>query len=239
MDLNNKTAVVTGASKGIGRAISTALAKEGANLILAARTKEKLVEVKRNIDSFNGNSIIVPADMSNEKDILELFDKVKKEFGNLDILINNAGIFIGGNLVDFNISNYEKIMNVNFKAVFLCCQQALKIMIPQRSGFIINISSNVVFKGYPQQAIYSASKNAVVGLTKSMANEVQKDGISVGLVHPGGVDTELIDNARPDINKSDLMPPEDIAKTVIYMLKLSDNSWVDEIIIRRRAAKPF
>lgn len=239
MDLNNKIAVVTGASKGIGRAISIALAEEGVNVVLAARTKEKLMEVKKEIDVHKRNAHIIPADMSNEKDILELFNKVKKEFGKLDILINNAGIFIGGNLVDFNISNYEKIMNVNFKAVFLCCQQALKIMIPQKSGFIINISSNVVFKGYPQQAIYSASKNAVVGLSKSMANEVQKDGISVALIHPGGVNTELIDNARPDINKSDLMPPEDIAKTIIYMLKLSDNSWVDEICIRRRAAKPF
>jgi len=239
MDLNNKIAVVTGASKGIGRAISIALAEEGVNVVLAARTKEKLMEVKKEIDVHKENAHIIPADMSNEKDILELFNKVKKEFGKLDILINNAGIFIGGNLVDFNISNYEKIMNVNFKAVFLCCQQALKIMIPQKSGFIINISSNVVFKGYPQQAIYSASKNAVVGLSKSMANEVQKDGISVALIHPGGVNTELIDNARPDINKSDLMPPEDIAKTIIYMLKLSDNSWVDEICIRRRAAKPF
>ncbi|MCL4384949.1 MAG: SDR family oxidoreductase [Actinobacteria bacterium] len=239
MDLNNKTVIVTGASKGIGRAISIELAKEGAIVVLAARTKEKLIEVKKNIDSFNGKSLIVPADMSREEDILKLFSKVKEEFGKLDILINNAGIFIGGNLVDFDISDYEKIMNVNFKAVFLCCQQALKIMIPQKNGFIINISSNVVFKGYPQQAIYSASKNAVVGLSKSMANEVQKDGISVALIHPGGVDTELIDSARPDINKSDLMPPEDIAKTIIYMLKLSDNSWVDEIIIRRRTAKPF
>lgn len=239
MDLNHKSAIVTGASKGIGRAISIALAKEGADIILAARTEEKLREVKKDISSFGGNSLIIPTDMSNEKDILNLFDKTKKEFGKLDILINNAGIFIKGNLVDFRTEDYNKIMNVNLRGVFLSCRQALKIMIPQKSGFIINISSNAVFKGYPEQSVYTASKHGIVGLTKSIANEVQKDGISVALIHPGGVDTELINYARPDIDKSLLIPPEDIAKTVIYMLKLSDNSWVDEICIRRRVAKPF
>jgi len=239
MNLNNKLALVTGASKGIGKAISIALAKEGANVILAARNNQKLIEVKKEIEANKGNAQIIPTDLSNQEDIFNLFKKVKKEFGKLDILINNAGIFIGGNLIDFSLDDYEKLMNVNFRAVFLCIQESLKIMIPQKSGFIINISSNVVFKNYPQQAIYSASKSAVVGLTKSLANEVQKDGICVALVHPGGVNTDLIDNARPDINKSELMPPEDIAKTIIYMLKLSDNSWVDEIIIRRRTAKPF
>ncbi|MHB8278608.1 MAG: SDR family oxidoreductase [Candidatus Humimicrobiaceae bacterium] len=239
MDLNHKTAIVTGASKGIGKAISIALAKEGVNIVLAARSEEKLMEVKKDIGSFNGNSLIIPADISKEKDILNLFNKTKKEFGKLDILINNAGILIKGNLVDFSVEDYDKIMNVNLKGVFLSCQQALKIMIPQKNGFIINISSNAVFKGYPEQSVYSASKYGIVGLTKSISNEVQKDGISVALIYPGGVDTELISYARPDIDKSVLIPPEDIAKTVIYMLKLSDNSWVDEICIRRRAAKPF
>jgi len=239
MDLNHKIAIVTGASMGIGKAISIALAKEGVNVVLASRTLEKLMEVKKDIDSFNGNSLIIPTDISKEKDILNLFDKIKKEFGKLDILVNNAGIFIKGNLVNFSVDDYDKIMNVNLKGVFLSCQQALKIMIPQKSGFIINISSNAVFKGYPEQAVYTASKHGVVGLTKTIANEVQQNRISVALIHPGGVDTDLIGYARPDIDKSILIPPEDIAKTVIYMLKLSDNSWVDEIYIRRRAAKPF
>ncbi|MHB8280749.1 MAG: SDR family oxidoreductase [Candidatus Humimicrobiaceae bacterium] len=239
MDLNHKIAIVTGASMGIGKAIGIALAKEGVNVVLASRTLEKLMEVKKDIDSFNGNSLIIPTDISKEKDILNLFDKIKKEFGKLDILVNNAGIFIKGNLVNFSVDDYDKIMNVNLKGVFLSCQQALKIMIPQKSGFIINISSNAVFKGYPEQAVYTASKHGVVGLTKTIANEVQQNRISVALIHPGGVDTDLIGYARPDIDKSILIPPEDIAKTVIYMLKLSDNSWVDEIYIRRRAAKPF
>ncbi|MCL6087140.1 MAG: SDR family oxidoreductase [Actinobacteria bacterium] len=239
MDLHGKTAIVTGASMGIGKAISIALAKEGVNVVLAARTIEKLTEVKKDIKSFNGNSLIVPTDVSSKKDILNLFDKTKKEFGRLDILVNNAGIFTGGNLVDFSIRDYDKIMNINLKGVFICCQQALKIMIPQKNGFIINISSNAVFKGYPEQSVYSASKHGVVGLTQSLANEIQKDGICVALVHPGGVDTDLIKHSRPDIDKSLLIPPEDIAKTIIYMLNLSDNSWVDEIYIRRRAAKPF
>lgn len=239
MDLNNKIAIVTGASMGIGRSISIALAKEGVSVVLAARTTEKLMEVKKEIDSFNGISLVVPTDISNEDEILNLFNETKKEFKRLDIIINNAAIAIKGNLINFSIGDFDKMINLNLKGVYICCQQALKIMIPQKSGFIINISSNAVFKHYPEQSAYTASKHGVVGFTKCLANEVQQNGISVALIHPGGVDTDLIKYSRPDIDKSLLIPPEDIAKTVVYMLKLSDNSWVDEIYIRRRASKPF
>ena len=109
----------------------------------------------------------------------------------------------------------------------------------QEKGFILNISSNAVFKGYPEQSAYTASKHGVVGLTKSLANEVQQNGISVALIHPGAVDTRLAWQGRSDIDRSILIPLDDIAKTILFMLTLSDNSWIDEIYIRRRTAKPF
>lgn len=238
MDLNNKVAIVTGASKGIGRSISIFLAKQGVKVVLAARTKEKLEETQNIITSFKGTSIIVPTDISKDNEIINLFKITKKEFGRLDILINNAGTVVRGKLVDFSTNDYDKIMNVNLKGVFICCQQALKIMIPQKSGFIINIGSNVVFKNYPEQGVYAASKHGIVGITKTIANEVQHYGIHTALIHPGAADTELISQARPDLGRSALIPPDDIAKTVLYMLQLSDNSWVDEIYLRRRTAKP-
>jgi len=239
MELNGKVAIVTGASMGIGKTISIALAKQGASVALAARTMEKLEETKKEIDSFNGRSIIVRTDLGEEAQILNLFKKTEKEFGRLDILINNAGVTVTGKLIDFSPKDFDRIININLKAVYLCCQQALKIMVPQKNGVIINISSNVVYKGYPEQAIYSGSKCGVLGITKSIANEHHKDGISVAIIHPGAVDTRLATQARPDIDRSLLIHPEDIADTVLYMLKLSDNAWVDEMIIRRRSAKPF
>ena len=239
MELKNKIALVTGASRGIGKSISIALAKKGAVVVLVARNLEKLKQTGEEIKSFGSRSLIIPADLADEKQIMDVFENVKKEFGRLDILINNAAVTKTGKLIDFCCSDYDKIMNINLKAVYLCCQQALRIMVPQKSGVILNISSNIVYKGYPYQAIYCASKSGVLGLTRSIANEYQKEGILASVIHPGAVDTGMIAQARPDIEKSLLMLPKDVTDTVLYLLSLSDRAWVDEIVIRRRAAKPF
>jgi 3-oxoacyl-[acyl-carrier protein] reductase len=239
MDLKNKIAIVTGASMGIGKSIAVALAKEGAKVVLAARTLEKLQSAKEEIDSFNGDSLIVRTDLSREEQILSLFNRTIKEYGRLDIIVNNAAIALAEEFLSCSSKDFDELINVNLKSVYTCCQQALNIMLPQKNGVIINISSNVAAKCYERQAIYAASKCGVVGITKSIANEFHKDGILVALIHPGGVDTRLATLARPDIDKSLLIRPEDIADTVLYMLKLSGTAWVDEITVRRRAAKPF
>jgi len=239
MDLQNKIALITGASRGIGQNISYSLAEKGVHVIITARTESQLLEVKKNINSKGGKATAIPADLSKKEDILNLFDEVNKRFGKLEILINNAGIGVFGKLVDFPIEDFDKIMNVNLRAVYLCCQQALKIMIPARNGHIINISSVVGVKGYPNQTAYTASKHAVMGLTKSLAAEIQEYGICVSVILPGGVDTEFTRQARPDLDRSILIPPSDISNTVLYLLCLSNNAMVDEIYIRRRTNKPF
>jgi 3-oxoacyl-[acyl-carrier protein] reductase len=239
MELKNKIALVTGASRGIGKSISIALAEKGAIVIISARDLEKLKKTGKEIESLNGRSLIIPADLSDEKQIINMFEQVKKEFGKLDILINNAAVTVTGKLVDFSSKDFDSIINVNLKSVFLCCREALKIMLAQKSGAIINISSNIVYKGYPYQAVYCASKCGVLGLTRSIANEYQKEGILVTAIHPGAVDTGMIAQARPDIESSLLMLPQDVTDTVLYVLGLSDRAWVDELVVRRRAAKPF
>jgi 3-oxoacyl-[acyl-carrier protein] reductase len=239
MDLQNKIALITGASRGIGQNISYSLAEKGVHVIITARTESQLLEVKKNINSKGGKATAIPADLSKREDILNLFDEVNKRFGKLEILINNAGIGVFGKIVDFPIEDFDKIMNVNLRAVYLCCQQALKIMIPARTGHIINISSVVGVKGYPNQTAYTASKHAVMGLTKSLAAEIQEYGICVSVILPGGVDTEFVRQARPDLDRSILIPPTDISNTILYLLSLSDNAMVDEICIRRRTNKPF
>ena len=239
MDLNNKIILVTGASRGIGKNICQALAKEGAHIVATARNLELLGKLEKEIKSDGGNATVVPADLGVESDILNIFTEIKNKFGRLDVLINNAGIGIFGRIVDFSMVDFDSIMRLNLRALFQCCKEALKMMIPAREGYIINISSVVGIKGYPNHSAYTASKHGVMGLTKSLAAEVQEQGINVSVILPGGVDTDFIGAARPDLDKSILIPTSDISKTVLFMLGLSGNSVVDEIYIRRKTSKPF
>ena len=170
---------------------------------------------------------------------MRLFDQLKERFGRLDVLINNAGQGRFGPVEEFSIADFDQVVAVNLRGAFLCCQHATRMMIAQRDGYIINISSVVGFKGYPNQSAYTAAKHGVMGLTKSLAAEVQKYGIRVSAVLPGGVDTDMVRAARPDLDPSVLMQPEDVAQTVMYLLSLSDRAAVDQIYIRRRGSQPF
>ncbi|UCF98029.1 MAG: SDR family oxidoreductase [Spirochaetaceae bacterium] len=239
VDLRGQTALVTGAGRGIGRAISASLAAAGARVYLAARTAEQLQSVAEQISRSGGNSVPIPTDLASEEQIQALFGKIHSQEAGLDILINNAGVGIYGPAVDFTSTDFDTVMRVNAKAAFLCCQQALKLMIPKKRGYIINISSVLGFKGYANQAAYTASKHALVGLTKSLAAEVQEQGIRVSVILPGGVNTRMIADARPDLDPEILLQPEDIAHTVMFLLSLSDLAAVDQIYIRRRSSKPF
>jgi 3-oxoacyl-[acyl-carrier protein] reductase len=238
-DLRGQTALVTGAGRGIGRAVAKALASKGSRVFMAARTASQLESTADEIRRSGAAAVPVPTDLADEQDIGSLFARIRKEAGRLDILINNAGVGIYGPLVDFTSADFDTVMQVNAKAAFLCCQQALRLMIPRKSGYIINISSVVGFKGYPNQAAYTASKHAILGLTKSLAAEVQEHGIRVSAILPGGVNTQLIAKARPDLDPKILLQPEDIAQAVLYLLSLSEHAAVDQIYIRRSSGKPF
>lgn len=239
MEIKGKTILVTGASRGIGKDIAISLSKEGATVILTARDRGLLGQVEDIIKEKGGNCSVIPADFYREEDIDGLFSEIEKRYERLDVLINNAAMGLYGRLEDFPIENLDKMFKVNVRAVYLICQKALGMMIPAKRGHIINISSVVGFKGYPNLSAYTATKHAVTGMSKSLAAEVQQYGISVSIISPGGVDTDFAAQARPDLDRSILIPTSDISNTVIYLLTLSDNSMVDEIYIRRRTGKPF
>jgi len=239
VDLKGHVALVTGASRGIGRSISMALAEEGAHVVLVARHIDALKKVAGEIADRGGEATPVTADVGKEEDIVSLFSMVKKTRGRLDILINNAAFGVWGELVDFSMEDFDRAMNVNVRGLYICCQQAMKIMIPAGRGYIINISSVVGFKGYPNQSAYTASKHAVMGITKSLAVEAQKYNIFVSAIQPGAVDTDLALKARPDLDRTILLRPDDIAHSILYLLSLSDRAWVDQIYIRRRTSTPF
>ena len=239
VDLTGKTVVVTGAGRGIGRAIAIDLGKRGAHVFCAARTAEQIESAANEIISNGGNATPIVCDLTDEQSICEMFAHISSKFDRLDILINNAGIGIYGPIAEFSTDDFDKVLSVNLRGTFICSREAMKLMIPAQSGYIINISSVVGFRGYVNQGAYTAAKHGVVGLTKALAIEAQEKGIRISVVLPGGVDTEMVAQARPDLDRSILIQPDDIAHTVAYLLSLSSTCAVDQIYIRRRNSQPF
>jgi 3-oxoacyl-[acyl-carrier protein] reductase len=235
-ELRGKVALVTGAGRGIGRAISLALAKCGAQVHLAARTVADLSAAADEVRAAGGAATVAPVDLNDESQIRRLFENLPR----LDVLINNAAVGRFGPVSEFSAADLDAILAVNVRGTFLCCREAMRLMMPAKGGYIINISSVLGFRGYPDQAAYAASKHAIMGLTKSLATEAQPHLIRVSAILPGGVDTEMSSASRPDLNRAELIKPGQIADAVLYLLSLSDTTAaVDEIYIRRSTAKPF
>ncbi|HVT90569.1 MAG TPA: SDR family oxidoreductase [Tepidisphaeraceae bacterium] len=237
-DLRDHVCLVTGAGRGIGRAIAHSLVKAGAHVCLAARTESELHAVAQELPK--GASTILPVDLADETRVIRVFEHISKIHGRLDSLINNAGIGFYGTVHGFKTEHADQMLAVNIRGTFLCCREALKLMIPKKSGYIISISSVLGFKGYANQGVYAATKHAVMGLTKTLAVECQPHNIRVSAVLPGGVDTEMVVASRPDLDRSVLMSPDDVADAVLYLLSLSKtNAAVDQIYIRRKLSSPF
>jgi 3-oxoacyl-[acyl-carrier protein] reductase len=238
-NLEGRVAVVTGAGRGIGRAVSDALSRCGAHVVLVARTRDEIDAAAREIASQGGKASAVVTDLREEPQIVSLFDQVRDRFGRLDILVNNAGVGVYGPVAQFNTADLDFVLQVNLRGAFLCCREAMKMMLTRKAGYIINMSSVVGFKGYVNQSAYGASKHGVMGLTKSLAAEAQPHGIRVSAILPGGVDTDMARYARPDLKPSELLSAADVAETVLYLLSLSERAAVDEVYIRRRNSAPF
>ncbi len=237
--LQGKAAIVTGAGRGIGRSIALTLARNGARVSLAARTEAELQAVQSEIESFGGQAASFPTDVSREAEVISLVRNTVERFGRLDILINNAGIGIFGPLVETTTEQWDRIMAINARGPFLLCREAIPYLKKQEQAFIINIASVVGVKGYVNQAAYSASKHAVMGMTKALAKEVQSDGIRVHAICPGGVDTQLLSQARPDLDRAVLMQPEELADIVLFLVTRQGNAVMDEIHVRRAISTPW
>ncbi|MDH4238658.1 MAG: SDR family oxidoreductase [Phycisphaerae bacterium] len=237
--LKGKVAIVTGASRGIGKAISLAMAKEAATVVLAARAMDKLKETAEQVTAAGGKAHIIPTELTDERSIKNLVKATGERFGRLDILINNAGITHSAKLEETLTKDYDRCMSINARAPFILCREALPLLKKAEAAYIINIASVVGVKGYPLQSAYTASKHALRGMTISLAEELRGSNIRVHLLCPGGVDTELVQKVRPDIKKQDLMQPEEIAELVLYLVTHKGNAVIDELHIRRAASAPW
>ncbi|MDQ6471080.1 3-ketoacyl-ACP reductase [Flavobacterium sp. LHD-80] len=221
-DLKNKTALITGAGKGIGKAIAIALAKEGVNVILVARTQADVDQLANQTNNLGVKSLALAADVSDMNSINAAVEKAFSEFKNIDILINNAGIASFGKFLELEPSDWEKIIQVNLMGTYYTTRAVIPNMIERQTGDIINISSTAGLNGNALTSAYSASKFAVLGLTDSLMQEMRKHNIRVTALTPSTVATDLaIDLKLTDGNPEKVMQSEDMADLIIAQLKLN------------------
>lgn len=239
MHLQGKVAAVTGASRGIGRAIALALAAEGATVVALARTPEALQGVCREIAAAGGQAEPFTLDVSCEEQVKAAIAHIRQRYGRLDILVNCAGIGVFGPLLEVSTEDWDRVMAVNARGPFLMCREAIPLMVASGGGCIVNISSVVGLKGYVRQGAYVASKHALMGMTKVLAQEAQPLGIRVHALCPGGVDTDMIGDARPDLDRSQLIQPAEIAALVLWLVQQRGNAVIDELHVRRASGSPW
>jgi 3-oxoacyl-[acyl-carrier protein] reductase len=221
-DLKNKNALITGAGKGIGKAIAIALAKEGVNVILVSRTQTDVDQLATETAALGVKSLALSADVSDINSINSAVEKAFAEFKTIDILINNAGIAAFGNFMTLEPAAWEKIIQVNLMGTYYTTRAVLPNMIERQTGDIINISSTAGLNGNALTSAYSASKFAVLGLTDSLMQEVRKHNIRVTALTPSTVATDLaLDLKLTDGNPDKVMQSEDVAELIIAQLKLS------------------
>jgi len=229
--LQDKIAVITGASTGIGHSMAVVFAKEGAKVVLAARRREALDQLAKEINAGGGTALAVPTDVTNEQQVTELFQRTMEKFGRVDILINNAGTAIGKPTDELSYEAWRTVIDCNVNGAFLCSREAFKIMKRQHGGRILNIGSVSAKVPRPHSAAYTTSKYALEGLTRSMAVDGREHGVAVSVLQPGNVDTAIW-SGREEVKKREgVMSPEDIARIAVTMLSLPANMNMFEALV--------
>ena len=237
--LKDKVVLLTGAGGGIGRATAEKLAKCGMKIILfGGNNVEKLKQTQEIVEQ-HSDCLAVAGDLTNPDFIKTGVQKAAAYFGGIDVLINNAGVAQNTAFEDISLEEFDKIMAINLRTPFILTQQVLPYLKNSSSATIINIASVVSHAGYPQQSIYTASKHALLGMTKSIAREYYKDNIRVHAIAPGGVYTDMVKVSRPDLTSDGMILPSDIADIVHFFLAHRGNAVIDEIIVHRVGKEPF
>jgi len=227
--LKNKNALITGAGKGIGKAVAIALAQEGVNVILFARTKADLEQTAAEAAAFGVKTLVLTADIADINSVNEAVTSAIAEFKTIDILINNAGIGKFGKFLDLTPEEFENIIKINLFGIYYATRAVLPGMIEQQSGDIVNISSTAGLKGAALTSAYSASKFAVIGLTESLMQEVRKHNIRVTALTPSTVATDMAKDLNlTDGNPDTVMQAEDVAELIVAQLKLNKRVFIKD-----------
>ena len=237
--LKGKVALITGASGGIGQAIACRLAMDGIDIMLCGRSLEKLAETQKIVEAYGVKTVIYSGDMGDDDFAKNCIAHAIEAFGKLDILVNNAGIALSCPFKETTMDQFDEIFKINVRAPYFLCQEALPFLQKSNHAVIINIASVVAVKGYPLQSAYGASKHALLGMSKALANEVYEDDIRVHVISPGAVFTDMVRIARPDLTEEGMILPSDIAEIAAFFVEHRTNAVIDSIDVHRGTKAPF
>lgn len=228
--LDGKTAIITGASSGIGTAIAKELAKEGANVVLAARNEEKLAEIAKEINQ-KDKILCVPTDITKQEDVDALAARAEKTFGEIDIYVNNAGMMGSSRVTEGDVSNWDQMIDVNIKGVLYGIHSVLPDMKDRGNGHIVNIASDSGFEVTERLTVYCATKFAVRAISTGLEKELANTGVRITSISPGMVETPLSSKSPFEEGRKKLNPA-DIARAVVYAVTQPDYVNVNEVLIR-------
>jgi 3-oxoacyl-[acyl-carrier protein] reductase len=223
LELDGKTALVTGSERGIGRAIALTYASAGADIVIASLPLDKtavanMETLAAEIEKLGRRALVVPVDVSDEQGVKNLAAETGKVFPRIDILINNAGtIVLPDNILETTVADFDNMIAVNLRSLFLVCQSFIPPMIKRRWGRVINIASSAGLWGLPERLSYCSSKFGAVGFTSALAIDMKPYNVAVNAICPGAVDTPLTAYSKPDVDKSDWMQPDDIANLALFL----------------------
>ncbi len=239
MDKKKPIALVTGSTRGIGKAIAFRLAHEGYTVVITGTQQKTVDKVIAELKDEGGNGYGIAMNLLEAGATQKLIQQIIDEFGQLDVLVNNAGLALADPFENITEEDFDKLIGLNVKTPLFLTQAALPWLLKSEEKAIVNISSVVGHKAYANQTLYASSKHALNGMMSALAKEYRTKGLRVYKVAPGGVATEMIHTARPDLDPNTLIQPEDVANAVAFLLSLKGNAQIDEINIRRKDNIPY
>ena len=229
--LADRVAIVTGAGRGIGRAVAEALARHGAAVVLASRTRAEIAAVAEAIRNAGGRALAVPTDVSQDARVEALVDQTVGELGRVDILVTAAGVAAFGPVSSAKPGDWDPMLAVNLRAVMVCCRAVLPPMIRRRSGTIVNVASVAAGRAIPGAAAYAATKAGVVAWSHVLAEELRADGVRVGVISPGAVDTSLWDAIPGGPDRARMLTTDTVARAVLLMVTLPAGATLEDLTL--------
>ena len=231
MRLTGQVALVTGAGRGIGRAVAAAFAREGALVVLAARSTRELASIQREIEAAGGRALVAPTDVRQEPAVAALVSRTLAESGRIDCLVTAAGLAAFGPLADAKTEDWDQLMAVNLRGVFLCCRAVLPAMTAQGRGTIINIGSVVTSRTLPGSGAYTAAKYGLLGFSRVLAEEMRTHGVRVGVLSAGATDTPLWDAVPQPPDRALMLKPALVAEAALLMAALPPGATLEELTL--------